>query len=50
MIFLTEVILLFILSCDRAQVSGKEHGFKTCADKQDDTKVGKKNCTDQQLW
>lgn len=46
MIFLTEVILLFI----RAQVSGKEHGFKTCADKQDNTKVGKKNCTDQQLW
>lgn len=47
---LTKVILLLVLSCNRARDSGKEHCVETSTDKQDDTQVGEKNCTNQQLW
>lgn len=47
---LTKVIILLVLSFNRVQDSGKEHSIKTCTDKQDNTQVGKKNCTNQQLW
>lgn len=47
---LTKVILLVVLSCNRARDSGKEHCVETSTDKQDDTQVGEKNCTNQQLW
>ena len=47
---LTEVILVLPLLCNRTQDPGREHCINTRADKQDNTQVGKKNCTNQQLW
>lgn len=38
------------MSFTRAQDSWEEHNVKTCTAEQDDTQVGKKNCTNQQLW
>ncbi len=50
MIFLLTNIFLFFLSRCRVQDCGEEHSVETRSDKQDDTQVGKKNGTNQQLW
>lgn len=47
---LIKVILLLSLSSNRPQDCGNEHSIKTCTDEQDNAQVGKKNCTNQQLW